>query len=199
MALRCLIVRRNNWREILSAVLVGYFLPSRIISEGFSSEKEAQALLGFLPVLGAIHQRVKRGLIYSEYDLLPNLVSAREFSQLTKGWSYRKAIELYEETCRSGQMKMFSDPQFRAKICDLDQLGVGFALFIKRSTQLADPTSIVGFLTKYMFEAEQDDPRQMTLCGLGGSSGEALIQARQNRAFNLFKNICLPKNLGKLI
>jgi hypothetical protein len=185
--------------EILVAVLSGFYLPMKIMQEGFANEKEAQALLSFLPVLGAIQQKVSKGELYPEYNLLPSISAAREFSVLAKGMSYRNAFNMYMQNCHSDQISMFQLAPSQEDICNLDSLGVAFGLFLKRSTQLSDPTSVTPLLIEYMFQAHKDDPRQMTLCGLSGPTGKDVILQRKNRAFTVFVETCLPSSLGALL
>ena len=171
--------------DVVISVLVGRYLPTRFIQQGFEDSKEEEAIIGVLPSLVTLQQGIDQGSIYPEYDLMTKLETARDFMKKYRFKTYGDALRDYKEKCEL--QTSFLEP---SPVCRMNKLGVAFGLYLKRMVQASDPTKGVSDINKYIDKAFDDSPQQIGM--FGGDPPEEI----EKRATNLFISLALPKKLG---
>ena len=126
--------------KTISMVLAG-FVPLSIVNEGFSSVKEEEALISFLPALVYLQDLIDDKKIKKGWNLLPHLEGAKYFLQEVRRLSYPKAIKWIEEDLpfKKQQTGMFGGGEDPLK--NLTPLGIGLGMFLKKAVQASDPAS----------------------------------------------------------
>ena len=138
--------------KTISMVLAG-FVPLEIVDEGFSSVKEEEALLSFLPALVYLQKLIDDGQAKEKWNLLPHLIGAKFFLQAVRKLSYGKSITWIEEELPflKKQTGMFGGGEDPLK--NLTPLGIGLGMFLKRAVQASDPASKSVALKGYIQDA----------------------------------------------
>tara|TARA_R100000406_G_scaffold54598_2_gene37358 strand:+ start:3960 stop:8156 length:4197 start_codon:yes stop_codon:yes gene_type:complete len=181
--------------DIITSVLVGKYMPPKIISQGFGSDKEEIAIISVLPSLAALDQKIKKGKIFEEFDLLPKLETARQFMLKNRYKSYSDALADYQRDCEQ-QTSMFGpDP-----VCEMGKLGVALGLYFKRMTQTCDPSKGVKDIVKYIKAGENyTNGQRQTGLDFGGSTMFDKDDPSEygEVAYTIFVNHTLPPRLAQ--
>ena len=174
--------------DVITSVLVGRYLPTKIVQEGFGSDKEEEAIIGVLPSLVSLQQQIDEGYIFPQYNLLNKLETARQFMNMYRWKSYGNALNDYNRECKLQSSLLEPSP-----VCSMNKLGVAFGLYLKRMVQACDASAGAKDVNKYIEGAAEDNPNMI------GMFGEKEPQEIEEEATALFTKLCLPAKLGQTL
>jgi hypothetical protein len=162
----------DNTAKLINATMIG-FLPRSVVNEGFGSEREERALLSALPILVQISVLAERRQIEKEWDLIPEIESAREVLKSIRKLSFKATMAEIDRMANQESLRLV-DKQGRHIISPTENIGaeaILLAIILKRGEQARDPSIPVEQALKGYFEILNEVSQGAMQIGFGAMLG----------------------------